>query len=79
MTHDQRGSLHPLNDICHRKGFSRPSDSEKRLMPVSDLNGFDQLVNRLLLIPFGRVFAGKFEIHGMIGYLGDRTLECAQK
>ena len=48
-------------------------------MPVSDFNGFDQFVDRLLLVPLGRVFAGKFEIHGMIGYLDDGRLKCAQK
>ena len=79
MTHDQRGSLHPLDDIRHREGFSRPGDSKKRLMPVPDFNGFDQFIDRLLLIPFGRVFAGKFKIHGMIGYLGKGELKCAQK
>ena len=51
MGDDQRRLIQLLDDVRHRKSLARTGDAKKGLKLVSFLETFDQLFDRLWLIP----------------------------
>jgi len=51
VSHNQNGSIHFLNDLRNRKGFSRACDTQQRLMFFTGQHTPGNLFNRRRLIP----------------------------
>ena len=54
MSDDQRRFIQLLDDVCHRKGFSRAGNAQKGLALVAFFETFDKVGDRLGLV------AGRF-------------------
>ena len=62
---DQRGLIQLLNHIRHRKGLTRPRDSQKRLRLISLPEALHQLRDGRRLIAGGLIFGMQLKmIHG---------------
>ncbi len=56
MSNDQRRFIQLLADVCHHKGFSKTSDTQKGLALVAFFETSDKVGNRLGLVAGGVVF-----------------------
>ena len=63
---DQRGLLHPLDDVCHGEGFACSGGAEEGLEPMGLVQALDQLVHSLRLVALELVFGDDFEVRHLI-------------
>ena len=63
VAQDDCRTVEMLDDICHRKGLSRPRNTQQSIMLRPPFNRLDKLGNRFGLVTRRSIFRHKFEIH----------------